>query len=147
MKNLLKNERGSEVIEFVILFPILIFLIFGAITFFLATYSKIIIADAAREGARAGALAANDASIVQVAEKRAKEVIDSAAVGALKNDETLNIMVSDDWDEAKQYKIVQVTIILALGSYQEQTRKSGSFGVWHQPQGYVSNFLVRPASS
>ena len=57
MKKILKNERGSEVIEFVILFPILVFLIFGAITFFLATYSKIIIADAAREGARAGALA------------------------------------------------------------------------------------------
>ena len=37
--------------------------------------------------------------------------------------------------------------VLALGSYQEQTGKSGSFGVWHQPQGYVSNFLVRPASS
>ena len=32
-------------------------------------------------------------------------------------------------------------------AYQEQTGKSGSFGVWHQPQGYVSNFLVRPASS
>lgn len=110
MKKILKNERGSEVIEFVILFPILIFLIFGAITFFLATYSKIIIADAAREGARAGALAASDDSVVEVAKKRAEEVINSAAVGALKNDETLNIMVSDDWDEAKQYKIVQVTI-------------------------------------
>ena len=28
-------------------------------------------------------------------------------------------------------------------SYQEQTRKSGSFGMWHHPQAYVSNFFLR----
>ena len=28
-----------------------------------------------------------------------------------------------------------------------KTEKSGSFGTWHHPLGYVSNFLVRPASS
>ena len=32
-------------------------------------------------------------------------------------------------------------------SYLEQTGKSGSFGLWHHPRGYISNFLVRPASS
>ena len=37
--------------------------------------------------------------------------------------------------------------IWASGSYQEQTGKWGSFGMWHHPRGYVSNFLVRPASS
>ena len=35
----------------------------------------------------------------------------------------------------------------ALGSYQKWTGKSGSFGMWHHPRGYVSNFLVRQASS
>ena len=35
----------------------------------------------------------------------------------------------------------------ALGSCQERAGKSGSFGMWHHPRGYVSNFLVRPASS
>ena len=33
------------------------------------------------------------------------------------------------------------------GSYEEQTGKLGSFGIWHHPRGYVSNFLVRLASS
>jgi len=110
MKKILKNERGSEVIEFVILFPILIFLIFGAITFFLATYSKIIIADAAREGARAGALAASEGDVDLKARTRAMEVINGAAVGALKNDNTLIVDVDlrDDTDE--QYKLVEVTI-------------------------------------
>ena len=37
--------------------------------------------------------------------------------------------------------------VTASRSYQEQTGKSGSFGLWHHPRGYVSNFLVRPASS
>jgi len=110
MKKILKNERGSEVIEFVILFPILIFLIFGAITFFLATYSKIIIADAAREGARAGALAASEGDVDLKARTRAMEVINGAAVGALKTDNTLIVDVDlrDDTDE--QYKLVEVTI-------------------------------------
>ena len=37
--------------------------------------------------------------------------------------------------------------VWASGSYQERTRKLGSFGMWHQPRGYVSNFLMRLASS
>ena len=37
--------------------------------------------------------------------------------------------------------------VRALGSYQERTGKSGSFGMCHHPRGYVSNILVRPASS
>ena len=37
--------------------------------------------------------------------------------------------------------------VWASGSYPERTGKSGSFGMWHHPRGYVSNFLVRPTSS
>ena len=37
--------------------------------------------------------------------------------------------------------------VRASRSYQEQTGKSGSFGLWLHPRGYVSNFLMRPASS
>ena len=37
--------------------------------------------------------------------------------------------------------------VWASGSSQERTGKSGSFGVWHHPRGYISNFLVKPASS
>ena len=37
--------------------------------------------------------------------------------------------------------------VLASGSFQEWTVKLGSFGMWHHPRGYVSNFLMRPASS
>ena len=33
--------------------------------------------------------------------------------------------------------------VTASRCYEEQTGKSGSFGLWHHPRGYVSNFLVR----
>ena len=37
--------------------------------------------------------------------------------------------------------------VLPSGSYQERTRELGSFGMPHHPRGYVSNFVVRLASS
>ena len=37
--------------------------------------------------------------------------------------------------------------VRASGSSQERIGKSGSFGMWHHPRAYVSNILVRPASS
>ena len=37
--------------------------------------------------------------------------------------------------------------VRASGSYPEWTEQSGSFGMWHHPRGYVSNFLLRKASS
>ena len=37
--------------------------------------------------------------------------------------------------------------VRASGSFQERTRKLGSFSMWYHPRGYVSNFLGRPASS
>ena len=104
MKKILKNERGSEVIEFVILFPILIFLIFGAITFFLATYSKIIVADAAREGARAGALAASG-EVESVAREKVRDVIDGAAVNAFEITQ-IDVTVEDD----DPYELVNVKV-------------------------------------
>lgn len=72
MKNILKKlkgNKGTETIEFVILFPIVIFLIFGSMTFMLAIYSKIVVVDAAREAARAEAVGA------ATAQEKAKEVI------------------------------------------------------------------------
>lgn len=69
IKSKLNNKRGTEVIEFVIMFPMVIFLIFSSMSFMLAIYSKIIVADAAREGARAEALS------VEPAEDKVLDVI------------------------------------------------------------------------
>ena len=37
--------------------------------------------------------------------------------------------------------------VQASGSYQQRAGQSESFGMWHHPRGYISNFLVRQASS
>lgn len=52
MKHL--NEKGSSAVEFAIVMPLLLVLVFGIIEFSLALYDKAVITNASREGARAG---------------------------------------------------------------------------------------------
>ena len=49
-----KSEKGAVAIEMAILLPLLILFLFGSIELGLLTYNKQIIANASREGARAG---------------------------------------------------------------------------------------------
>jgi Flp pilus assembly protein TadG len=48
----LRSERGSVAVEFAIIFPILMLLVFGIIDFGHAWYMKHMMSDASREGAR-----------------------------------------------------------------------------------------------
>lgn len=50
----LKREDGAAAVEFAIVFPLLIVLVFGIIEFSVALYDKAMITNASREGARAG---------------------------------------------------------------------------------------------
>jgi hypothetical protein len=54
------RERGSAAVEFALVLPVLILLIFGIIDFGRMLSAKIILTDAAREGARAAALVSED---------------------------------------------------------------------------------------
>jgi Flp pilus assembly protein TadG len=54
MKILKKNQEGATVVEFAIIAPLLLLLIFGAIDFSILLYNKAMITNASREGARAG---------------------------------------------------------------------------------------------
>ena len=47
-------QTGSNLIEFALVLPLLLTLVFGIIDFSLALYDKAVITNAAREGARAG---------------------------------------------------------------------------------------------
>ncbi len=53
----IKDRKGVAAIEFAIVLPLLIFLIFGAIEFGLFFYNKQVLTNASREGARAGIVA------------------------------------------------------------------------------------------
>jgi Flp pilus assembly protein TadG len=57
MKVKLQSYRGASAVEFAIILPILILLVFGIIEFSLALYDKAMITNASREGARAGIVA------------------------------------------------------------------------------------------
>ena len=53
-KMIIKNQNGGAVVEFAIILPLLIALLFGIVEFGLLLYNKQIITNACREGARAG---------------------------------------------------------------------------------------------
>lgn len=50
----LKNRTGSQVIEFALVLPLLLLLVFGIIDFSVGLYDKAVVTNASREGARAG---------------------------------------------------------------------------------------------
>lgn len=56
IRRLLKSQRGAYVAEMAIILPIIIFITAGSMIFSLAIWSKIVVTDAAREGARYEAL-------------------------------------------------------------------------------------------
>ena len=49
-----ENQSGASAVEFAIVLPILVLLVFGIIEFSVALYDKAMITNASREGARAG---------------------------------------------------------------------------------------------
>ena len=50
----LQAQHGASAIEFALVLPLLVMLVFGIIEFSLALYDKAVITNASREGARAG---------------------------------------------------------------------------------------------
>lgn len=52
----MRCEEGASVIEFAIVLPLLIMLVFGIVEFSVALYDKAMLTNASREGARAAAL-------------------------------------------------------------------------------------------
>jgi Flp pilus assembly protein TadG len=61
------GDRGAAAVEFALVLPVLLLVIFGIIDFGRLLYAKITLAEAAREGARAAALVSEDAGQQQVA--------------------------------------------------------------------------------
>ena len=49
-----KKERGTSIVEFALVLPLLILFVFGIVEFGIAFYDKAMLTNASREGARAG---------------------------------------------------------------------------------------------
>ena len=53
-KMTIKNQKGASAVEFAIILPLLLVLLFGIVEFSILFYNKAMITNASREGARAG---------------------------------------------------------------------------------------------
>ncbi len=54
MRNRIRSESGASAVEFALLLPVLMMILFGIIEFGIALYQQAVLTNASREGARAG---------------------------------------------------------------------------------------------
>ena len=80
-----KKEDGQAIIEFSFVLPVLLFIVLASMVFILALYGKIVVIDAAREGARAEALGTTTALL------KVQETIEN---GGLNKDRIAEVIVS-----------------------------------------------------
>lgn len=62
----IKNNRGQAIVEFALVIPWLLLLVVGILEFGLILNQYMVVAEAAREGARSAALGGDDATVVNV---------------------------------------------------------------------------------
>lgn len=79
IRNLLKKERGSNLVEFTLIITVLLLLIMGTIEFGRVMNAQILVTNSAREGARLGAVGGSAASI----ETKIENMIGNLSAGNL----------------------------------------------------------------
>lgn len=62
-----KNNRGQAMVEFALIVPVLLLLVFGIMEFSMVMHQYMVVTEAAREGARAAAVGGDDALIATAA--------------------------------------------------------------------------------
>jgi Flp pilus assembly protein TadG len=87
-----RRSRGQSLVEFALVVPIFLLILSGIFDFGMALYSRISIINAAREGARAAAVAADHTTIPTTAQSRASAVVSGA--GMTTSAPTTSIVVS-----------------------------------------------------
>ena len=65
LRRMVKSEKGQSMVELALILPIIILILFGILEFGRIFYSYIVITNAAREGARAGAVGSPDSEIIE----------------------------------------------------------------------------------
>ena len=81
-----QSQKGSVLVEFALILPIFLALIFGIVTFSLALYNKTVLTMATREGARAGAMyVATAAANIAQADIAAKTAAEARTVALCQN--------------------------------------------------------------
>ena len=91
-KMTIKNQKGASAVEFAIILPLLLVLLFGIVEFSILFYNKAMITNASREGARAGIVFASD----RLSEAEIKAVVNNYAATHLINFDPSQVLDMDN---------------------------------------------------
>ena len=80
---IIKSEKGASAVEFALILPILIILVFGIVQFGIAYNNYIAITHAAREGARLAAVNMDEILGIEEFENRIKESAPSVSIESI----------------------------------------------------------------
>lgn len=69
-----KNDRGQTLVEFALILPVLLLLVIGMMDFGLIINQHMIMAEAAREGARSAALGGSNGTVITVVKTAASQI-------------------------------------------------------------------------
>lgn len=95
----LREERGQAMVEFAVILPIFVVLVFGIIQFGIVFNNYVTLTDATRAGARAGAVARNDADPVGTA----TSAVQTSATDL--NQSNLNVSVNSTWQSGSDITV------------------------------------------
>jgi Flp pilus assembly protein TadG len=95
----LRDERGQAMVEFAVVLPIFVVLVFGIIQFGIVFNNYVTLTDATRAGARAGAVARNDADPTGTA----TSAVQTSATDL--NQSNLNVSVNSTWQSGSDITV------------------------------------------
>lgn len=102
-KRSLKNENGAAVVEFAILLPLLLLIIFGGVEYGLVMFNQQVLTNASREAARAGIVVGADAIDDPVVQQIARDYCQDFLV-TFENSVTLPVItIARDADDSKEF--------------------------------------------
>lgn len=92
------RDRGAAALEFAILLPVFLALVLGTIDMSVLLYSKTVLGNAARDGARAASLGSTYASAQQIAASGASGLLGAAATPVIQCRESgVNTQACQNW--------------------------------------------------
>lgn len=74
LKKYIKTNRGQALVEFALMMPVLLLLVVGVMEFGLIIHQYMVVAEAAREGARSAAVGSSDATVTSIATTAASQI-------------------------------------------------------------------------
>lgn len=95
----LREERGQAMVEFAVILPIFVVLVFGIIQFGIVFNNYVTLTDATRAGARAGAVARNDADPTGTA----TTAVNNSATDL--NQSNLHVYVNSTWQSGSDITV------------------------------------------